>query len=165
MAGFMDLFPQLASRDFEKAGICCTTDIPTGDFIFDFPLEHKPLFIATGGNAHAFKFLPAIREYIVGSFQLRLSRELLDKWKFPTQSRGRFQEEVFTGDGSRGGPERRELTTQKLNTFDTALKAASPRPGKICSCEGHNPGNISCYKEEQLPIFGAITYFERIRAR
>lgn len=69
----------------------------------------------------AFKFLPAFREYIVGSFQLRLSRELLDKWKFPTQSRGRFQE-IFRGDGRRGGPERRELTAQELGTFDPALK-------------------------------------------
>ena len=57
----------------------------------------------------------------MGSFQLRLSRELLDKWKFPTQSRGRFQE-IFRGDGRRGGPERRELTAQELGTFDPALK-------------------------------------------
>lgn len=79
----------------------------------------------------AFKFLPVIGKYIVGSFQRKLSRELLDKWKFPTRFRERFQGEVFTGDGSRGGPERRELTAQELDTFDTALKAASSRGSKI----------------------------------
>ncbi|KAJ5170040.1 uncharacterized protein N7500_002823 [Penicillium coprophilum] len=130
-SGLMDLFPQLASRGFEKVGICWYNDTPTGDFIFDFHPEHKNLFIATGGSGHAFKFLPVIGKYIVGSFQRKLSQELLDKWKFPTQFRERFQGEVFTGDGSRGGPERRELTAQELDTFDTALKAASSRPSKI----------------------------------
>ncbi|KAJ5206540.1 hypothetical protein N7472_002988 [Penicillium cf. griseofulvum] len=130
-SGLMDLFPQLAPRGFEKVGICWYNDTPTGDFIFDFHPEHKNLFIATGGSGHAFKFLPVIGKHIVGSFQRKLSRGLLDKWKFPTQFRERFQGEVFTGDGSRGGPERRELTAQELDTFDTALKAASSRPSKI----------------------------------
>jgi sarcosine oxidase/L-pipecolate oxidase len=49
-AGLMDLFPQLASRGFEKTGICWYNDTPTGDFIFDFHPEHKNLFIATGGS-------------------------------------------------------------------------------------------------------------------
>ena len=61
----------------------------------------------------------------MGSWQRQLSDQLLAKWKFPTQFRDRFQGEVFTGDGSRGGPERREFTAQELDTFDIALKAAS----------------------------------------
>lgn len=80
-------------------------------FLFDFHPEHKNLFIATGGSCYGFKFLPVIGKYIVGNFQHKLLRELLDKWKFPTQFRERFQGEVFTGDGSGGGLERREFTT------------------------------------------------------
>lgn len=72
-----------------------------------------------------------IGKYIVGSWQRKLSDELLEKWKFPTQFRERFQGEVFTGDGSRGGPERRELTVQELDIFDTALKASGSRQSKI----------------------------------
>ncbi|KAJ5823802.1 FAD dependent oxidoreductase [Penicillium robsamsonii] len=115
-SGLKDLLPQLV-------GICWYNATPTRDFIFDFYPEYKNLFIATGGSGHAFGFLPLIGKYIVGSFQRKLSQELLDKWKFPTQ----FCER----DGSRGGLERRELTAQELDTFETALKAASSRPSKI----------------------------------
>jgi sarcosine oxidase/L-pipecolate oxidase len=79
----------------------------------------------------AFKFLPVIGKYIVGSWQRKLADVLLEKWKFPTQFREHFQSEVFTGDGSRGGPERRELTAEELDTFDTALKASGSRQSKI----------------------------------
>jgi sarcosine oxidase/L-pipecolate oxidase len=71
-----------------------------------------------------------IGKYIVGSFERNLPQNLLNKWKFPTQFRNRFQGEVFGGDGSRGGPERRELTSNERNTFDSAL-AASARQSKI----------------------------------
>ncbi|KAJ5509823.1 hypothetical protein N7527_011966 [Penicillium freii] len=121
MAGLMDLFPQLTSRGFEKVEICWYNGTPTGDFIFDFHSKHKNLFIATGGRD---QFLPVIGKYI-------RSRELLYKWKFHAQFREIFQGEVLTGDGSGGGPERRELTAQELDTFDTALKAASSRPSKV----------------------------------
>ncbi|KAJ5401147.1 hypothetical protein N7465_011636 [Penicillium sp. CMV-2018d] len=131
MAGLMHLFPQLTSKGFEKVEICWYNDTPTGDFIFDFHSEHKNVFIATRGSGHDFRFLPVIGKCIVGSLQRKLSRELLYKWKFPTQFRELFQGEVLTGDGSRGGPDRRELTAQELDTFDTALKAASSRPSKI----------------------------------
>ncbi|GES64638.1 FAD dependent oxidoreductase [Aspergillus terreus] len=132
MAGLKDLFPDLAQRGFERAGLCWYNDTPTGDFIFDYHPEHKNLFIATGGSGHAFKFLPVMGKYIVGSLERKLPTELLEKWKFPTQFRQRFQPDVFTGDGSRGGPERRELTPQEQETFDAALTAASAaRQSKI----------------------------------
>lgn len=69
-------------------------------------------------------------KYIVGSFQRTLSDKLLDKFKFPTKYRERFEDEAFLGDGSRGGPERRELTSGERTTFEAAL-AASVRQSKI----------------------------------
>lgn len=49
-AGMKDLFPQLASRGFERTGLCWYNDTPSGDFILDYHPEHKNLFIATGGS-------------------------------------------------------------------------------------------------------------------
>lgn len=66
----------------------------------------------------------------MGSFERKLSQNLLGKWKFPTQFRERFQGDIFGGDGSRGGPERRELTFDETRTFDIAL-TASARQSKI----------------------------------
>jgi sarcosine oxidase/L-pipecolate oxidase len=79
----------------------------------------------------AFKFLPIIGKYIVGSLQRKLPNNLLDKWKFPAQFRDGFQSDAFTGDGSRGGPERREMTANERSTFDSALGAASARQSKL----------------------------------
>ncbi|KAJ5179007.1 hypothetical protein N7492_002217 [Penicillium capsulatum] len=129
-AGLKDVFPQFASRRFERVGLCWYNDTPTGDFIFDYHPDHKNMFIATGGSGHAFKFLPVIGKYIVGSLERNLPRDLLDKWRFPTQFRDGFQDHAFAGDGSRGGPERREMTTNEHNTFQSALRL-SARISKI----------------------------------
>ncbi|KAF9889820.1 hypothetical protein FE257_006910 [Aspergillus nanangensis] len=130
-AGLKDLLPELEPRGFEKVGLCWYNDTPTGDFIFDYHPEHKNLFIATGGSGHAFKFLPVLGKYIVGSLERKLSSDLLTKWKFPTQFREQFRDDAFQGDGSRGGPERRELSSQERNTFNAALTVASTRQSKI----------------------------------
>lgn len=69
-------------------------------------------------------------KYIVGSFDRSLPQDLLDKWKFPTEFRDRRQDDVFAGDGSRGGPERRELSTSERADFKAALTLSS-RQSKI----------------------------------
>ncbi|GFF31012.1 L-pipecolate oxidase [Aspergillus udagawae] len=123
LAGLRDILPELAERGFEKVGLCWYNDTPTGDFIFDYHPEHKNLFIATGGSGHAFKFLPVLGKYIVGSLERKLPSELLEKWKFPTEFRERFQGDAFQGDGSRGGPERREMTPQEREVYTAAMTA------------------------------------------
>ncbi|RHZ67196.1 NAD(P)/FAD-dependent oxidoreductase [Aspergillus thermomutatus] len=131
LAGLRDILPEFAERGFEKVGLCWYNDTPTGDFIFDYHPEHKNLFIATGGSGHAFKFLPVLGKYIVGSIERKLPRELLEKWKFPIQFRERFQGDAFQGDGSRGGPERREMTLQEREAYTAAMTTASMRRSKI----------------------------------
>lgn len=79
----------------------------------------------------AYKFLPVIGKYIVGSLQRSLPRDLLEKWKFPTQFRAAAKDELFKGDGSRGGPERRELTDEEKHRYQSALLAASMRQSKL----------------------------------
>ncbi|KAA8642964.1 hypothetical protein EYZ11_007251 [Aspergillus tanneri] len=124
LAGLKEILPHLADRGFERVGLCWYNDTPTGDFILDYHPEHRNLFIATGGSGHAFKFLPVMGKYIVGCFERSLTADLLDKWRFPSEFRGR--RDAFQGDGSRGGPERRELTAREKESFNAALKAASP---------------------------------------
>lgn len=82
-------------------------------------------------STSAFKFLPNIGRYIVGCFEKKLPQDLLDKWKFPTEYKNRLQGDIFRGDGSRGGPERRELTLPEQDNYTTALRATSPRQSKI----------------------------------
>ncbi|EYE94322.1 NAD(P)/FAD-dependent oxidoreductase [Aspergillus ruber CBS 135680] len=130
-AGMKDIFPDLEPRGFERVGLCWYNDTPSGDFIMDYHPDHKNLFIATGGSGHAFKFLPNIGKYIVGCFDKSLPQDLLEKWKFPTEYKNQSQDDTFKGDGSRGGPERRELTFQERDSFSTALKATSSRQSKI----------------------------------
>lgn len=60
----------------------------------------------------------------------KLPSELLEKWKFPSQFRERFRDEAFQGDGSRGGPERREMTPQEREMY-TAAMTPSVRTCKI----------------------------------
>ncbi|PLN76177.1 FAD dependent oxidoreductase [Aspergillus taichungensis] len=131
LAGMREILPQLASRGFERVGLCWYNDTEMGDFIFDYHPEHRNLFIATGGSGHAYKFLPVIGKYIVGSLERSLPRDLLEKWKFPTQFRGAAKDQLFQGDGSRGGPERRELTDEEKHRYQSALLAASTRQSKL----------------------------------
>lgn len=94
------------------------------------PLDWVIIKYLIHGPLSAFKFLPVIGKYISAAFQGNLPSDLLNKWKFPTQFRERFQGDAFAGDGSRGGPERRELTTNERDTFEVALKSSS-RQSKI----------------------------------
>jgi sarcosine oxidase/L-pipecolate oxidase len=56
----------------------------------------------------AFKFLPILGEYVVKGWKHQLPEDLAKKWRFKTEHAN--DPDVFKGDGSRGGPERRELT-------------------------------------------------------
>jgi sarcosine oxidase/L-pipecolate oxidase len=75
--------------------------------------------------------LPVIGKYAVGSLERKLPKDLLEKWKFPTHFRENFQERIFTGDGSRGGPERREMTSEERQLYSSASRATVARESKI----------------------------------
>ncbi|KAL2870921.1 NAD(P)/FAD-dependent oxidoreductase [Aspergillus lucknowensis] len=138
LAGLRDVLPDLARRGFEKTCLCWYNETPTGDFIFDYHPDYTNLFIATGGTGHAFKFLPVIGKYIAGAFQRKLSPELTQKWKFRTEYRDRPREELFTGDrsrkggdGSRGGPGRREFTPEERDTLLSLTNALAERQSRL----------------------------------
>lgn len=57
--------------------------------------------MATGGSGHAFKFLPVIGDCIVECVVGRTPQDFKGKWEWPAE---RLPEEMWEGDGSRGGP-------------------------------------------------------------
>lgn len=59
----------------------------------------------------AFKFLPVLGRYIVQGFENKLPVDLKKKWRFRMEYKD--QQNAFFGDGSRGGPARREFTSQE----------------------------------------------------
>lgn len=58
-----------------------------------------------------FKFLPVLGNYTVLGMQKKLLRHLAEKWGFRMDYRD--QDSAFKGDGSRGGPLRRELRPEE----------------------------------------------------
>lgn len=55
----------------------------------------------------AFKFLPVLGNYTTLALHRALEPELANKWRFRTEYKDMAN--AFAGDGSRGGPERRQL--------------------------------------------------------
>ncbi len=96
--------------EFEKTVICWYTETPTGDFIVDRHPLHNNLVLATGGNGHAYKMLPVLGKYVVQAIEGTLSPKLREKWKLDEE---RLRGQEFGGDGSRGGPPRREFTDEE----------------------------------------------------
>ncbi|KAF2267987.1 FAD dependent oxidoreductase [Lojkania enalia] len=95
--------PSLAtpSRPFAWSRVCWYLDTRSGDFIIDHHPDYKGLFVATGGNGHAFKFLPVLGDMVVKCLTGKIPEDFCGLWEWP---RERVAEEEWKGDGSRGGP-------------------------------------------------------------
>ncbi len=55
---------------------------PTADFLIAPHPSIAGIHLATGGSAHAWKFLPTIGDFVVDSMGGTLSQELVEKWAF-----------------------------------------------------------------------------------
>jgi sarcosine oxidase/L-pipecolate oxidase len=92
-------FAAIAERPVAFSRLCHYADTPTGDFLLSYhPAYSKSLFVATGGNGHAFKFLPVIGEKIVDCLLGSCPVEFAGKWAWTEAVMGEW-----AGDGSRGG--------------------------------------------------------------
>ncbi|KAK2068905.1 hypothetical protein P8C59_003520 [Phyllachora maydis] len=108
-AGLVDaLGVEFADRPLERTAVCWYTETPTGDFIIDRHPRHSNLVVATGGSGHGYKMIPIIGKYIVQAMQGTLSEQLRSRWRLDTKRMA--GDALFSGDGSRGGPPRREFT-------------------------------------------------------
>ncbi|KAI1334500.1 putative fructosyl amino acid oxidasesarcosine oxidase [Xylariaceae sp. FL0016] len=77
-----ELMPSLASRPFDRTKLCWLSQTPSADFII-CPHPHiKGLHVATGGSAHAWKFLPSIGDLVLDSMLGVLREDLTEKWKW-----------------------------------------------------------------------------------
>ena len=72
-------------------------------------------------DSSAFKFLPVLGEYLSLGIKKKLPQHLANKWRFRKDYENRS--DAFLGDGSRGGPERRELNTQERAKLDEQDRA------------------------------------------
>lgn len=97
------IHPSLAvpSRPFTQSKICWYTDTRNGDFLITYHPKYKGLFVATGGSGHGYKFLPVIGDSILECIMGRTPEDFKDRWTWPEE---RVPEELWKGDGSRGGP-------------------------------------------------------------
>ncbi|KAM0564605.1 hypothetical protein ACHAPJ_000820 [Fusarium lateritium] len=114
--GLREILPELADRPFEKLAVCWYCDTPTGDFVMDYHPDYKNLFVGGAGSGHAFKFLPVLGEYMSKAIHRRLPSNLTHKWRFRTDYKDNSN--AFPGDGSRGGPIRRELSSVERAKLD-----------------------------------------------
>lgn len=53
---------------------------PSSDFIIAPHPHVSGIHVATGGSAHAWKFLPIIGDLVLDSIEGNLRKELVDKW-------------------------------------------------------------------------------------
>ncbi|UNI18749.1 hypothetical protein JDV02_005005 [Purpureocillium takamizusanense] len=118
-AGLREILPELADRPFERTGVCWYTDTPSGDFLMDYHPDHPNLFVGGSGSGHAFKFTPVLGKYMSLGIKKQLPPNLAQKWRFHTEYADKGMS-VFLGDGSRDGPERRELRQDERAGLDNA---------------------------------------------
>ncbi|KAJ3544868.1 hypothetical protein NM208_g2815 [Fusarium decemcellulare] len=77
-----EIMPPLAERSFDRTKICWISTTPTADFIIAPHPKLSGVHLATGGSAHAWKFVPILGDCVVDSINGTLEQELVDKWAF-----------------------------------------------------------------------------------
>jgi sarcosine oxidase/L-pipecolate oxidase len=112
------LHPSLSQRPFDKQKICWYTDTRSGDFLISYHPQYKGLFVATGGSGHAFKFLPVIGNSIVECVLGNTPEDFRGRWEWPLD---RVPEELWEGDGSRGGPVGMVLSEEMAKSHSSKL--------------------------------------------
>ncbi|GAM85962.1 hypothetical protein ANO11243_039720 [Dothideomycetidae sp. 11243] len=77
-----EIMPDLATRPFDRTKLCWISTTPTADFLIAHHPRVSGIHMATGGSAHAWKFLPTIGDMVVNSVLGQLPEELKEKWKW-----------------------------------------------------------------------------------
>ncbi|KAL6251755.1 hypothetical protein RBB50_001965 [Rhinocladiella similis] len=76
------VFPELANRPFSFTRLCWDADTADRHFLIAPHPEHKGLFIAAGGSAHGFKFMPVLGKYIADMLEGTLDADIADSWRW-----------------------------------------------------------------------------------
>ena len=84
------ILPDLADRPFSYTRLCWDADTPDRHFLVSPHPDHNGLFIATGGSAHGFKFMPILGKYIADMLEGVLEPEIVKAWAWrPGQEEGK----------------------------------------------------------------------------
>jgi sarcosine oxidase/L-pipecolate oxidase len=76
------VLPELADRPFCYTRLCWDADTVDRHFLVTPHPDHKGLFMATGGSAHGFKFLPILGRYVADLLEGRLDEKVVKQWKW-----------------------------------------------------------------------------------
>ncbi|PLB46273.1 putative fructosyl amino acid oxidase [Aspergillus steynii IBT 23096] len=76
------VFPELADRPFCFTRLCWDADTADRHFLVTPHPDLQGLFLATGGSAHGFKFLPVLGRYIADALEGTLDQEILHQWRW-----------------------------------------------------------------------------------
>ncbi|EXJ94141.1 hypothetical protein A1O1_02534 [Capronia coronata CBS 617.96] len=83
------VLPDLADRPFTYTRLCWDADTPDRHFLVTPHPDHEGLFLATGGSAHGFKFMPVLGRYIADMLEGKLEPEIAKAWAWrPGQQAG-----------------------------------------------------------------------------
>ncbi|KAH8666813.1 sarcosine oxidase [Xylariales sp. PMI_506] len=108
--------PDLADRPWEETRICWDTDTDDLHFLIGNHPKHKGLYLATGGSAHGFKFLPIIGKYVADMLESKLDPTFAETWEWrPNRPRKKKQ-----------GPDPHPYPSRELGDFED-FKLMAPR--------------------------------------
>ncbi|KAL2813606.1 FAD dependent oxidoreductase [Aspergillus granulosus] len=76
------VLPELADRQFSYMRLCWDADTADRHFLVTPHPNHKKLFLAAGGSAHGFKFLPVIGKYVADLMEGQLEESIRKVWQW-----------------------------------------------------------------------------------
>ncbi|GLI79405.1 hypothetical protein PoHVEF18_007737 [Penicillium ochrochloron] len=76
------VLPELADRPFCYTRLCWDADTADRHFLVTPHPSHGGLFLAAGGSAHGFKFLPVIGKYVADLLEGTLAPDIVSKWQW-----------------------------------------------------------------------------------
>jgi sarcosine oxidase/L-pipecolate oxidase len=76
------VLPELADRPFSYTRLCWDADTADRHFLVTPHPDHKRLFLAAGGSAHGFKFLPVIGKYVADLLEGVLDEGIRKAWQW-----------------------------------------------------------------------------------
>ncbi|KAH3663530.1 hypothetical protein OGAPHI_004931 [Ogataea philodendri] len=82
-----EIMPPLAERPFDRTKLCWLTQTPSANFIIDHHPALQNVVLATGGSAHAWKFVPILGDKVVDLLEDKLDPVLKDMWSYAEKLR------------------------------------------------------------------------------
>ncbi|OJD40379.1 fructosyl amino acid oxidase [Diplodia corticola] len=76
------VFPELADRPFCFTRLCWDADTEDRHWLVDRHPKYDGLYLACGGSAHSFKFLPVMGKYVADFLDGKLDPEIAKNWRW-----------------------------------------------------------------------------------